>query len=228
MVCFLEVLLPSSIAQALGVASILWPVCGNNSLTGSLMVYFVAKYGLSWMYIVPILIHPTALGIGGMVFLVMLKKWGEKAFLSLLLIWPLTHIDFFSDSGRFHIWNQIWHFFTRNVVRQWFGYGPGSLLAYGPNIIETIKIEDHQELFHIFAHNDLLQFLFEFGWVGILCLIPNRYVLSRMGTAGLVLVFACLFNYPFHNGLFCIIIGTDILWTMRKNYTPSSSRSPHC
>ena len=161
-----------------------------------------------------ILVHPTALGIAGLFFLWSWSRFRAWTLLSFLIIPVLDKYDFFTNNGRFHMWGMVWkHFWGHN--RKWFGYGPGSFTQYGPHITNPIEIPGLMNTYFIFAHNEALQFLFEYGRVGWMTLLPVLWVLRKEKWFPLF-CFVAFFNWPFRSAVFSMFMCFTILSALRK------------
>lgn len=205
---------PEWLAVVLGWVSVAWPICGNHSLTACLMLMFLATYGLRWGFVLPILVHPTALGLGGICLFLVNNLFGVWGYLFLIPLPLLYKYDFFSDSGRFHLWNQVWEWFWARSMWK-FGFFPGSFTQYGPNIAESIAAPDQQTLYFVFVHNEVLQFLFEYGVVGVALALPLVWKLRRAEWF-YMLCFVCFLNWPFRHGLFSLFLCSLILTYSQK------------
>lgn len=215
---------PKYLVLSIAGISVIYPILGNHSLTACFMLCLMAYYGFSWIYPIAIIMHPTALGLGGLGFYWLLKKFGNKAYLCFLFIPILAsgRIEFLSNSGRFHLWAQIWQWYWHRH-RIWFGYGPGSFLEYGPNITQAIEAPDFYTLYFIFAHNEALQFLFEYGIVGIVLLIPAVWKMRHEKWFPFFAL-SCAFNWPFRSALFSIwMCWTILVFTRKRAYTSLDS-----
>lgn len=209
-----------NVCLTMACVSIFWPILGNHSLTACFMLCMMSVYGFNWVYVIAIVVHPTALGMGGLVFSYAWWKYGYRSLLLFIVIPFLQWVDFFSNSGRFNLWAQVWKWFWHRH-RIWFGYGPGSFTQYGPQIATPIEAEDFYTLYFIFTHNEPLQFLFEYGIVGIILSLPVIWYLRKEKWFP-VFCFVSFFNYPFRNGLFSVFVCWIILNSLRKHRVISS------
>lgn len=205
---------PKYLSLFLGAISIIQPVCGNFSLTACLMLAFMAVHGFNWIFVVAILVHPTALGIGGLFFMWAWSRFGAWTLLSFVALPLGSYFDFFSNSGRFHMWGNVWKHFWGHQ-RKWFGYGPGSFTQYGAHITDAVDIANILRTYFIFAHNEALQFLFEFGIVGWLTLLPVLWVLRKEKWFP-VFCFISFFNWPFRSAVFSMFMCYTIFLALRK------------
>ena len=205
---------PKEFSLFLAALSLVYPVLGNYSLTACMMLCFMAYYGFHILYLLPVILYPTALGVGGFFFYLLTLWIGNWGLFLLPLPWFLTKYDFFSDRGRFNLWELSIDFIFRNKGF-FYGYGANSFSQYGPNIAPRIDYADHLKLYFIFIHNDFLQYFFEYGLLGVLFGLPVLYLL-RDNLWFPVVVFVTLFNYPFRNAVFGLILGVWILNSLKK------------
>lgn len=98
----------------------------------------------------------------------------------------------FESSGRFELWGYVWPYFITHV-NPMLGAGAGSFKAFGP-IIQS-KFDFIHNQYFLWAHNDWLQIMFEFGLLGLfLALGSFAWVLFQAKNP---LVFSSLASFGF-------------------------------
>ncbi len=164
---------------------------------------------------------------GGMALAVAsLKRVREKLLVCGLLLGvvPYGLIIKGPDFFRYNIRYEMWPMFIRAWIdRGWtvwvFGDGAGSFKYYGPKT----QIEHHfrEGQWMLWTHNDWMQLLFEYGWIGLsLSLLVYGLLLKR--SLGRPALFASVVatgivmvgNYPLHiaiTSLACWWIGAEVL-----------------
>lgn len=128
------------------------------------------------------------------------------ALLSAALVAALLKPHLLSDSERFLNWKLYIAYWWENS--KLLGFGPGSFGPIGP-YLQVINGEKNQAL--LWAHNEYIQVLFEFGIIGfVLVGLSFTRILRAAGPYYQSLLFgvlACaLTNYPFRLALFMTVI----------------------
>lgn len=144
----------------------------------------------------------------------------KSALRSMLVILPIGVIayylqptQFFSSTGRFWFWGEIWKWFT-DSGKLWLGHGTGAL-----DIILRSKLAtDPEYRTVIWAHNDYLQILFDNGILGLsLFLLAALFTLRQAFKNTAVFAALCaylataLFNFPMHVPLHAFV-GAALVW----------------
>lgn len=170
---------------------------------------FVFKVVLMIIPIVAIFTAKGSVGIGGL-SLALFILYARPGFYKFLLL-PISlftlyyFIDplLFSDSLRFVCWRWSMHWWWDNA-NHWIGTGMGTFSVLGP-YIQSITQQQIGN-WYIEMHNDWLQLLFEFGYIGLSVVLSFvTYVIykarhDRHLLASIVTYSACaLFYYPTKN-----------------------------
>jgi hypothetical protein len=124
---------------------------------------------------------------------------------TLLLLWKYRP-EYLSDSARFSNWALYWRYFLDHNV--WLGNGAASFKALGP-MIQGENGETKEWLY--WAHNEYLEILFEFGFLGLgLFLVCARRLVTRARgdfRAALLGAAACaLTDYPLRLAVFVFVL----------------------
>lgn len=144
--------------------------------SGRVFSYSLSPRYFNWLMAPFVLIPPIAIfvtgssvGIGALclgLFIVFARKHISYLMIPIVLciIAVITVPHLFSDSGRFEAWNWSMHWWCENA-NHWFGTGLGTYRILGP----FIQILGKHQVGNWFVemHNDWLQCLFEFGFVGL-------------------------------------------------------------
>lgn len=124
-----------------------------------------------------------------------------------------------SDSERFLNWKLYIAYWWENA--KFFGFGPGSFAPIGP-YLQVLNGEKNQAL--LWAHNEYIQVLFEFGALGFVlfagCFVRVIRAARPVYQSLLFGSLACaLTNYPFRLALFMVVIVlaiSEVLYGGRK------------
>jgi hypothetical protein len=125
---------------------------------------------------------------------------------------------FFKDAGRFNIFEVL--------IGEWknkfyFGYGAGTWEIWGPHF-QIIKKLDLTYGYYTHAHNDWLQLLFEFGFIGMTVFMyfyllalaksffSNVYIFISLMSFGLYMVFWFPLHLMLHTSLFILLVHSSI------------------
>lgn len=127
-------------------------------------------------------------------------------------------------SGRLVVWKESIQYFLESE-KQLFGFGPGSFFVYGPVIQKLKNAYNEEKDTWIMMHSDVLQTLFEFGWIGLtLILLLSFLVLRRAHSTntkaylGLVAYFIAMLNYyPLHWPSHLLLL-MGLLWISYEPY----------
>lgn len=110
-----------------------------------------------------------------------------------IVVWPFTGKVLLGDKllnndGRFHVWALTWDFF-KSTTNPWTGLGAASFRVFMPEFQLKNGIPD----MFLWAHNDLLQTLFEYGIIGV-SLMMGLYFLMLYRSKGRPWVFVTLLS----------------------------------
>ncbi len=186
--------IPAALAWIIPIASVVYvkSSIGFFAVVAALMAYFVASQERK------IVASIMAIGTAALGAAAALLWYGEK-------LWGF--------SGRLEMWRDTWIYFHRSDW-QVFGFGVGSFYKYGNEIMRVNGLNaDYGTKIFVTLHNDILQCLFELGWVGLsLWVLAFGYSayksLDRPWAAAFfaALAVSSFGNFPHHMGLEAFLI----------------------
>lgn len=167
-----------------------------------------------------------------------LGKWGLLlATLSLIIGGMIMGPEMLGSSGRTHVWREAIDYYFGKPV--WVTTGPvidatpfpkpnlflGTGLGTAQAIIPRLQIENyaHRNELFLWFHNDILQFVFETGLLGlfglavlIIALFSHAYFDKKKLGALLLLGTVAFFNFPVHIFSHAFLMGLTLLWILEE------------
>lgn len=208
---------------------------GQETTMGAFLVACLAPalFGRRWWAALPILVCIYATGssmtLGAAGVVVLLFCWHELGWRlpaaaavggACALAWlRIRHPDaeLLSGNGRWGFWNVAWRNYI--VQRPLFGFGPGFWYPQAP-LVPSPYLSEPQHLTHI--HNEFLELLVEYGFVGAapliwqFCQFVRRFRLTWHHALCAGLLVNAVGNFPAHIASTATIFLTAWLLSVRK------------